>query len=102
MPATAVQVPVFDVHVEAADGYEPGAVREAVRQALFDPSAGLLCPRRIAISAPLFRSHLLAAIHAVTGVREVRSIMLQAGEMPKAMTLGEGQWFDFLSHGQVL
>jgi predicted phage baseplate assembly protein len=101
-PAVAVAVPVFDVHVVAAEGYDPAAVRDAVRQALFDPSAGLLGPSRIAISAPLFRSHLLAAIHAVTGVREVRSIMIQSGEMPKAMTLAEGQWFDFLSHGQVL
>ena len=101
-PATAVPVPVFDVHVEAADGYEAGTIKEAVRQALFDPAAGLLCPSRIAISAPVFRSQLLAAIHAVTGVREVRSIMIQSGEMPKAMSLAEGQWFDFLSHGQVV
>ena len=102
VPATAVPVPVFDVHVEAAEGYDPATVREAVRLALFDPAAGLLSPGRIAISAPLFRSQLLAAIHAVTGVREVRSITIQSGEMPKAMSLAEGQWFDFLSHGQVL
>jgi hypothetical protein len=101
-PATAVAVPVFDIHVEAAQGYAADAVRQAVRQALFDPASGLLCPRRIAISAPLFRSHLLAAIHAVPGVREVRSIRLQSGEMPKAMTLAPGEWFDFLAHGEVL
>jgi predicted phage baseplate assembly protein len=100
--ARAVVVPVFDIQVEPAAGYSADAVRQAVRQALFDPAAGLLCRRRIAISAPLFRSHLLAAIHAVPGVGEVRSIRLQSGEMPKAMTLAQGEWFDFLAHGEVL
>ena len=101
-PATAVVVPVFDVTVDAAEGYSPDSVREAVRTALFDPLTGLLCSRRIAIAAPLFRSHLLAAIHAVAGVKGVRSIMTSSGEMPKAMTVAEGEWLDFLTHGQVL
>lgn len=100
--ALPVVVPVFDITVDAAEGHAPDAVREAVRIALFDPAAGWLCARRIAISAPLFRSHLLAAIHAVAGVKSVRSIAIQSGEMPKAMTLAEGQYFDFLANGQVL
>ena len=101
-PATPVVVPVFDVTVDAAEDHAPDTVREAVRVALFDPTAGLLCPRRIAIAAPLFRSQLLAAIHAVPGVGSVRSIMTATGEMPKAMIVGEGQWLDFLTNGQVL
>lgn len=100
--ASPVDVPVFDVTIEAAEGYDPAAVRAAVRAALFDPVVGLLCPRRIAIAAPLFRSQLLAAIHAVPGVGSVPSIMLEGGEMAKAMLVGEGEWLDLLAHGQVL
>ncbi|WP_114952492.1 hypothetical protein [Sphingosinicella terrae] len=101
-PATAVVVPVFDIGVDAAPGHAPETVREAVRTALFDPEAGLLGPRRIAIAAPLFRSHLLAAIHAVPGVGSVRSIATATGPMAKAISVGEGQWLDCLAHGQVL
>ena len=101
-PATAVVVPVFDITIEAAPDRSPDVVRAAVRTALFDPQTGFLSPRRIAISAPLFRSHLLAAIHAVPGVAAVRSIVTQTGEMPMAMKLEAGQWFDFLTNGHIL
>jgi predicted phage baseplate assembly protein len=100
--AVKIVVPVFDITIEAAEGHAPDKVREAVRVALFDPDEGRLSSRRIAISAPLFRSHLLAWIHAVPGVKAVKSIMLQNGEMPKAMTIADGHWFDFLSCGEVL
>lgn len=101
-PATPVVVPVFDITIEAASDRSPDAVRAAVRTALFDPRTGYLGPRRIAISAPLFRSHLLAAIHAVPGVAAVKSIMTATGEMQQAMKLSAGQWFDFLANGHVL
>ncbi|MET1112647.1 MAG: hypothetical protein ABWX67_14090 [Allosphingosinicella sp.] len=102
--ANAAPVPVdpFDVTLKAAPGYAAETVREAVRVALFDPLAGLFSPGRIGISQPLFRSRVLAAIHAVPGVEAVTSIATPAGEMPKAMTLAEGQYFDLLTHGQVL
>jgi len=100
--AVAIEVPVFDITIEAAEGYAADAVREAVRIALFDPSEGRLSPGRIAISAPLFRSRLIAWIHAVPGVKSVKSIMVESGEMPKAMVLADGQWFDLVSNGQVL
>jgi hypothetical protein len=100
--ATPVVVPVFDISVQAAAGHAAETVREAVRTALFDPEKGLFSRRRIPISQPLFRSRLLAEIHAVPGVAGVVSIATAAGEMPKAMTLSDGQWFDLLSHGRVL
>jgi hypothetical protein len=100
--AVAVPVPRFDVTIKTAQGHSPETVREAVRAALFDPLAGLFSPGRIGISKPLFRSQVLAAIHAVPGVEAVTSITTATGEMPKAMTLAEGQYFDLLTHGQVL
>ncbi len=100
--AAPVVISPFDVTLQAAQGYAAETVREAVRVALFDPLAGLFSPGRIGISQPLFRSKVLAAIHAVPGVEAVTSIATPAGEMPKAMTLAEGQYFDLLTHGQVL
>ena len=100
--ATKLVVPLFDVSVLAAPGHAAETVRAAVRVALFDPATGLLAPRNVPIAAPLFRSHLLAAIHAVPGVASVPSISLATGAMPKAMLPGGGAWFDFLTHGQVL
>lgn len=100
--ATKVDVPVFDIAVVAAQGHASDAVRAAVRVALFDPVTGLLAPRNVPVAAPLFRSRLLAAIHAVPGVGSVPSISLASGPMPKAMVPGDGSWFDFLTHGQVL
>lgn len=99
--ATPVPVPRFDVSVSAGPGHAAETVREAIRMALFDPLAGLFSPARIGISQPLFRSKVLAAIHAVPGVGAVTSIATSTGEMPKAMTLAEGQYFDLLTHGQV-
>jgi hypothetical protein len=100
--AVPVQVSRFDVTVKTAQGHSAETVREAVRVALFDPLAGLFSTARIGISQPLFRSKVLAAIHAVPGVEAVTSIITPAGEMPKAMTLAEGQYFDLLTHGQML
>jgi hypothetical protein len=100
--AEKVEVPVFDIAIVAAQGHAGEKVRAAVRTALFDPLDGLLAPRRVPIAVPLFRSTLLAAIHAVPGVASVASIALTSGPMPKALTPGTGGWFDFLAHGQVL
>lgn len=100
-PAEAVVLPVFDVAIVAAAGHASETVRAAVRAALFDPATGLLVPRNVPVAAPLFRSRLLAALHAVPGVAQVSSISLAGGPMPKALVPGEGLWFDFLTHGQV-
>jgi predicted phage baseplate assembly protein len=100
--ATPITVPVFDIAIQAAAGHAAETVRTAVRTALFDPGQGLFSRRRVAISQPLFRSRLIAEIHAVPGVASVVSITTATGEMPKAMTLADGQWLDLLSHGQVL
>lgn len=100
--AEKVDVPVFDVAVLPAAGHAGETVRAAVRAALFDPQQGLLAPRNVPVAAPLFRSTLLAAIHAVPGVASVASIALTSGPMPKALSPGTGRWFDFLAHGQVL
>jgi hypothetical protein len=100
--ADKVDVPVFDVAVVPAAGHACETVRAAVRAALFDPEHGLLAPRSVPVAAPLFRSALLAAIHAVPGVGSVPSITLASGPMPKALSPGAGRWFDFLAHGQVL
>lgn len=100
--ATRVAVPVFDISVLPAPGYAADVVRAAVRQALFDPSTGHLAPGNVPIAAPLFRSRLLAAIHAVPGVESVPEITLASGPMPKVMVPGAGAWFDFLANGQVL
>jgi hypothetical protein len=102
--ANAVPVPVspFAVTIRAAQGHAAETVREAVRVALFDPLSGLFSSSRVGISQPLFRSKVLASIHAVPGVEAVTSIATPGGEMPRAMTLAEGQYFDLLTHGQVL
>lgn len=100
--ATKIEVPLFDISVIPAAGHAAEAVRAAVRAALFDPASGLLAPRNVPIASALFRSHLLAAIHAVPGVASVPTITLATGPMPKAMLPGDGAWFDFLTHGQVL
>lgn len=100
--ATKVALPVFDINVVAAQDRAPEAVRADVRAALFDPAHGFLSPRNVPVGAPLFRSRLLEAIHAVPGVASVPSITLAAGPMPKVLVPGEGRWFDFLSAGQVL
>jgi len=100
--ATRIEVPVFDVSLATAPGHAPETVRAAVRAALFDPATGVLAPRNVPVGAPLFRSQLVAAIHAVPGVAAVPSVTLGSGPMPKALVPGEGAWFDFLAHGQVL
>lgn len=100
--AERVELPVFDISVVPAAGWAGETVRAAVHSALFDADTGLLSPRRVPVAAPLFRSVLLAAIHAVPGVASVAAVSLASGPMPKALAPGAGRWFDFLAHGQVL
>lgn len=100
--ATRIDVPVFDVAVVPLAGHDGETVRAAVRAALFDAHTGLLAPRNVPVGAPLFRSALLATIHAVPGVASVPSITLASGPMPKALAPAAGHWFDFPAHGQVL
>jgi hypothetical protein len=102
LPATKLAVPVFDIAVEAASGYSADLVRAQVRTTLFDSKTGLLSPRNVPVAAPLFRSALLAAIHAVPGVANVPAITLASGPMGKALVPGDGAWFDFLTNGQVV
>jgi hypothetical protein len=95
-------VPVFDIAVEAEPGHAPEKVRAAVHAALFDRRSGLLAPRNVPVAAPLFRSVLFAAIHAVPGVARVPSVMLATGPMGVALVPGDGAWLDLLANGRVV
>ncbi|WP_404337152.1 hypothetical protein AB2M62_01360 [Sphingomonas sp. MMS12-HWE2-04] len=100
--AEKLALPMFDVAVVQAAGYAAGPVRAAVQAALFDAKTGRLAPANVPVGAPIFRSQLLATIHAIPGVGSVPSIALAAGPMPKALSPGAGRWFDFLAHGRVV
>jgi hypothetical protein len=102
LPATRRTVPVFDIAVEAEPGHAPEKVRAAVHAALFDRRSGLLAPRNVPVAAPLFRSVLFAAIHAVPGVARVPSVMLATGPMGVALVPGDGAWLDLLANGRVV
>lgn len=100
--AEKLTLPMFEVAVVPAAGYSAEPVRTAVQAMLFDAKTGLLAPATVPIGAPLFRSKLLAAIHAVPGVGSVPSVALASGPMAKALSPGAGRWFDFLAHGRVV
>ncbi|GAA3689069.1 hypothetical protein GCM10023081_28050 [Arthrobacter ginkgonis] len=101
-PATAVDVPRFDVAIAVADGYVAEAVLAQVARALLDPDHGFLAPARLQIGRPVFHSQVVAAAHAVGGVAGVVGISLVSGPMPAAMVPGAGAYFDFLTHGTVV
>jgi predicted phage baseplate assembly protein len=84
-----------------ASTYNSAAVRTAATAALFDDVSGLLSPRRQQIGAPLFRSAIEAALHAVPGVVAVDSVSLDGTAFPVAVTPGAGCWFDLESQAVI-
>jgi predicted phage baseplate assembly protein len=97
-PATATSL-VVELVIDPR--FDPGPVREAAFAALFDPDAGLLAPGRQQIGSPLFRSAVVATLHAVAGVTAVASIRLDGQQMPRAVAPGQGRWFDLAAGSLV-
>src|SRR5262249_49392221 len=93
-PAGHAPFSTLSIALEIASGYDPQMIRAAARAALFDPKAGLLAPRNVAIGRALFRSALTGRLHQVAGVASVISILLDGVPMPNAIGPGDGNWFD--------
>ncbi len=72
-------------------------VEQAVTTALTEPEKGMLALENISIGLPLFRSAILAQIHAVAGVVSVRALRFNGSEAPFAIAAGEGEYHDFSS-----
>ena len=72
-------------------------VEQAVVTALTEPEKGLLALQNIPIGLPLFRSAILAQIHAVPGVTSVRALRFSGTEAPFGIAAGEGEYHNFLS-----
>ncbi len=72
-------------------------VEQAVVTALTEPEKGLLALTNIPIGLPLFRSAILAQIHAVPGVTSVRALRFNGTEAPFGIVAGEGEYHNFLS-----
>lgn len=82
------------ITLDTARRHDPDVVRQAARAALFDPQAGLMAARNVAIGAPLFRSTLSHRLHQVQGVASVVSMLLDGLPLPRAVSPGAGRWFD--------
>ena len=72
-------------------------VEQAVVTALTEPEKGHLALQNIPIGLPLFRSAILAQIHAVPGVTAVRALRFNGTEAPFGITAGEGEYHNFQS-----
>jgi hypothetical protein len=99
--ATPETLTRFDIAVTVAAGFVPDTVRAGVSRALLDPETGLLCPARLPLGAPLFRSVIMAAAFAVPGVAGI-AITLADGPMGEALTPDPGAWLDILTNAKVL
>lgn len=99
--ATKVDLSPFEIALQIDPAFVPQLVRDAVTDALLDPADGLLAPAQIPIGAPLFRSQILRAAHAVPGVEAVTAIRFGSREMAYAEAPGAGAWFDLLANGRV-
>lgn len=97
----AVPAPGMVVQIQVAPDHVPGPVRDAAAAALFG-SEGLLSAARMPIGAPVFRSVVLAALHAVPGVAEVRAIRVGGEPMGMAIKAPAGGYFDFAANGSVI
>jgi hypothetical protein len=74
-----------------------------VRDALLNPSYGLLAPERVGIGKPLYRSRIFATVLSVAGALAVRSVQLGAFPfLVFAVTPGAGKYFDFETGGVIL
>jgi hypothetical protein len=100
--ATAIPLARFDVAIQVAPGHVAETVRAGVTAALLDETTGLLAPARVPIGAPVYRSMIAAAVHAVAGVAGLSAITLASGSMPKALVPPAGAYFDFLTSGKVV
>ena len=83
----------------AVDDLRPSAafVMPVEPPTLQPPGAGLLALANIPIGLPLFRSAILAQIHAVAGVAAVRALRFNGTEAPFGIAAGEGKYHDFSS-----
>ena len=72
-------------------------VEQAVVTALTEPEKGHLALQNIPIGLPLFRSAILAQIHAVPGVTAVRALRFNGTEAPFGIAAGEGEYHNLLS-----
>jgi hypothetical protein len=91
-PAEPADVTAFSVSLDIAERYDPATVRDAAFASLFG-SGGLLAADVQRIGAPLFRSALTAALHAVPGIASVSEVLVNDQPMPAAIAPGEGCWF---------
>lgn len=99
--ATAAPFSALAVALGIAPDHDAATVRAAAHDALFDDATGFLSPRRQTIGLPLFRSALVAAIHAVPGVVAVTSITFDGEEMKRAVDPGAGGWFDLSAGASI-
>lgn len=99
--ATRKIVDSFIIDLEIDPNYEAGPVKEAARIALFDDKTGLLCFRNIPIGMPVYRSHIIAALHKVPGITAVKSLMVDGLPMVTAMIDNASTYFDFITNGEI-
>ena len=85
------------VDLIVAPRFRSDDVEQAVAAALTEPEKGLLALANIPIGLPLFRSAILAQIHAVAGVESVRALRFNGTEAPFGIAAGEGEYHDFSS-----
>ncbi len=100
--AHKVQLERFDVAIEIDELFDSDGVRAAATGVLFHPRTGSLSPANVPIGAPVFRSVVTAALHAVPGVKGVAAIELKGKTMGKALVPPIGAYYDFLAHGRVV
>jgi hypothetical protein len=80
------------IKLELDPNYLPEEIYAAVHERLFDEFDGLLAPRNVPIGGVFHRSELYAAIHEINGVLSVQSVFIDNIQMPKRITLQEGQY----------
>ncbi len=93
-PAVPVAVSLA-VDVVCDPAYLTSDIIAAIELALSNPSDGLLAPLNAAIGGAIFRSRIVRAVMAVTGVVAVRSIIANGAEMPAALQAAAGAWLSF-------
>ncbi|WP_433796241.1 hypothetical protein [Actinoplanes sp. CA-252034] len=93
---TPAQAMPTDLHADLRirAGHQRAVVLADVLDALTGPVTGMLCPERIGVGTPLFRSVLLAALTAVPGVAGVAGLTWQGGGFSEyGYQPGPGRWF---------
>ncbi len=102
MPATVVVVEAaddeersFTAEIDIDESYPEEETKLAAAAALFDEETGLLAPRNVRIGGAIFRSVIVARLHAVPGVTAVRALRFNGAPMEWAESPGEGAYFVF-------